>query len=163
MVWIERVVPAHAHSAEEHAKGHKEHKHLDTAAAARWITRDERGEPRLRLVSAADKVVIEIARTDYGNVGFDGSWVAAWYLIDPAVLQSSRPRPRGRHHHLQPPGRRLAPHRGLGQPAQDPVSVESTGPGGSRKTVVQNAAAPAVAPWTRLDGYGRKDYSDYLD
>lgn len=164
MVWIERVIPPHAHSEEEHAKGHQAHKHLDVAAAARWVTRDERGEPRLRLVSAEDKVVIDIARTDYGNVGFDGSWPAAWHLIDPTVLQQLKA--------AAPVGdtttyTRQDAHGRLtvvwNHKLMVPVSVESSGPQGSRKTVVQTIAAPATPPWTRLDGYGKKDYSDYLD
>jgi len=164
MVWIERVIPPHAHSDDEHAKGHKAHKHLDVAAAARWITRDERGEPRLRLVSAEDKVVIEIARTDYGNVGFDGAWAAAWHLIDPAVLQqlkAATPVGDTTTYTRQDANGRLTVV--WNHKLMVPVSVESSGPQGSRKTVVQTIAAPATPPWTRLDGYGKKDYSDYLD
>lgn len=164
MVWIERVVPPHAHSDEEHAKGHKAHKHLDVAAAARWVTRDERGEPRLRLVSAEDKVVIDIARTDYGNVGFDGSWPAAWHLIDPAVLQqlkAAAPVGDTTTYTRQEANNRLTVV--WNHKLMVPVSVESSGPQGSRKTVVQAIPAPATPPWTRLDGYGKKDFSDYLD
>lgn len=164
MVWIERVIPPHAHSEEEHAKGHKAHKHLDVAAAARWITRDEHGETRLRLVSAEDKVVIDIARTDYGNVGFDGAWPAAWHLIDPAVLQqlkAAAPVGDTTTYTRQDANGRLTVV--WNHKLMVPVSVESSGPQGSRKTVVQTIAAPANPPWTRLDGYGKKDYSDYLD
>jgi hypothetical protein len=161
-VWIERVVPAGWHSAHEHAAGDKGHKHLDVAAAARWLQRGKDGKPALQLASAEDKVLVDVAPTDYGNVGFDGSWTAAYHLIDPASLKPLKA--TGTAGDLvtyvsQEPGRTLKVV--WNQRLQYPVLVESSQGPSSRKTVVQPQAA--TPPWNVAKGYQKKDYSDYLD
>lgn len=164
LVWIERVIPEGAHSAEEHAKGHKEHRHLDVTAAARWITSDDKGNPAIRLVSSEDKVVVDVAKTDYGNIGFDGSWIAAYHLLDPAVLQkmtAAKAVGDTTTYTRNDKGAKVTVV--WNHKLQYPVSVESVGTGGSRKTWVQPIAAPAVSPWTALKAYQKKDYADYLD
>jgi hypothetical protein len=167
-VWVERVMPdvAHsgAHSADDHAKAGTEHRHLDVAAAARWISRGADGATEVRLVSTEDKAVVDIARTEYGNIGFDGSWIAAYHLIDPAVLQKMNAvKVDGdlTTYARNDNGSRVTVvwnHR-----LQFPASVESSGPGGSRKTMVRQVPAPKLEPWNKLHGYQSRDYSDYLD
>ncbi|MDB5730932.1 MAG: hypothetical protein JWQ03_827 [Variovorax sp.] len=166
MVWVERVIPQGAHTAEEHRSGGPEHKHLDVAAAARWISRDERGNPQLKLVSSEDKAIVSVASADYGNVGFDGSWASAYHLSDPAVLKKMTPGPRtsqGRWYSQAGNGgqMRLLWNDRL----QLPMQIESQDVRGlSRKvTRVQAIPAPRTLPWTGLNGYATKDYSDFLD
>ena len=93
IVWISRVLPSGAHSDHDHAKGGDEHKHLDASTASRWITRAANGDIHLRLVPNDEKVLVTVTKTDYGNVGFDGSWAAAWSLIDPATLKRMKAGP----------------------------------------------------------------------
>ena len=163
-VWVERIVPAGWHSAAEHAAGDHGHKHLDVAAAARWIRRDAAtGKPALRLASAEDKVLVDVAPTDYGNVGFDGSWMAAYHLIDPASLkglQDTGTRGDLTTYVSREPGRTLKVV--WNRKLQLPVSVESSQGPSSRKTVVQVQPTRAV-PWDATAAYQKKDYSDYLD
>ena len=166
MVWVERVIPAGAHTPDEHRRGGAEHKHLDVAAAARWISRDGRGAPQLKLVSAEDKAIVGVASADYGNVGFDGSWAAAYHLSDPAVLKQMTPGPR------TPQGQWYSRAGTGGQMRllwndrlQLPMQIESQDARGlSRKvTRVRAIPAPRTLPWTGLDGYATKDYADFLD
>lgn len=163
-VWIERVVPAGWHTEHAHASGGKSHKHLDVAAAARWVQRDAAGKASLRLASAEDKVLVDIAPTDYANVGFDGSWTAAYHLIDPASLQklkavgTSGDLTTYASDDKERPLKVVWNHR-----LRYPVLVEASQGPSSRRTVVQAQARAATAPWDATRNYQRKDYSDYLD
>jgi len=162
-VWIERIVPPGWHVDHEHATGDKAHKHLDVAVAARWLQRDKAGKPALRLASAQDKVLVDVAPPDYANVGFDGSWTAAYHLIDPASLKKLRPSGTAGDlttYTSKDKDRSLKVV--WNDRLQYPVLVESSNGPSSRRTVVQ--AQPAGAsPWDATRGYQRKDYSDYLD
>ncbi|MBI2770426.1 MAG: hypothetical protein HYX47_12445 [Burkholderiales bacterium] len=90
-LWVSRVLPADSHSAGGHPKGDKAHKHLYVATASRWITRDATGKAQLKLVPAHGKVVVTVGKADYDSVGFDGSWDAAWGLIDAGTLKRMKP------------------------------------------------------------------------
>lgn len=163
-LWISRVLPSGAHSDHDHAKGGEAHKHLDVSTASRWITRTANGDIQFRLVPNDEKVLVTVTRTDYGNVGFEGSWAAAWSLIDPATLK------------------RMKAGRVVGDlttytlaekdcmlkvvwnaKLQVPVLVESSDKSSRRQTVVQVLGIAASRPWDKLQGFTQKDYTDYLD
>ena len=76
----------HKHHAGEAAE--TGHKHLDTATAARWISRQADGKLVVKLVSDEKRRTFEVGQVDYGNIGFDGSWAAARHLLDPALLKT---------------------------------------------------------------------------
>lgn len=163
-IWISRVLPAGAHSEVEHASAGKQHKHLDVSTASRWITRSADGAALMRIVPNADKVVVNVGKTDYGNVGFDGSWAAAWHLMDPAVLSRMTAgrvvgdlttyslRDKDRKVNVVWNGR-----------LQIPVLVETASGSSRRRTVVEVLGSSATRPWDKLKAYAQKDYSDYLD
>jgi hypothetical protein len=163
-VWIERVVPQGWHSANDHAHADKAHKHLDVSMAARWITQDDAGKVRVRLASQEDKVLVDVDKTDFTNIGFDGSWLAAYHLMDPAALKG-----------MQPIGKKgdLTTYRSADKARhlkvvwndklKVPVLVESVSGASSRKTVVEIKPPDKVLPWQVTQHYTRKDYSDYLD
>jgi hypothetical protein len=163
-VWIERVVPAGWHTADDHSKADKSHKHLDTAAAARWITRGVDGTAGVRLASREDKVLVEVAKTDFENVGFDGSWAAAYYLIDPAALKRMK---------VTATQGDLTTYTSADTNRQLkiiwndklklPVLVESRSGASSKRTTVEVSAQAKTLPWDGIKSYARKDYSDYLD
>ena len=163
-VWVERVMPDAPHSEQDHPHEGAEHRHLDVAAAARWVSRNANGVTALRLVSSEDKAVVDIAPVEYGNVGFDGSWETAYHLIDPAVLKRMKAGKLDgdlRTYERSEQGAKLTVV--WNERLQFPVSVESSGTGGLRRTVVRQLPAPKVEPWNSLSGYQNKDYSDYLD
>lgn len=163
-VWIERVVPAEWHTADEHGKSDPSHKHLDTAAAARWVTRGVDGSVSVRLASRHDKVLVDVTRTDFENIGFDGSWTAAYYLIDPAAL--TRMKRVSTDGDLQTytnieVGRQLKVI--WNDRLKLPLLVESRSGGSSKRTSVEVAPQARTLPWEGVKNYARKDYSDYLD
>lgn len=163
-LWVERVLPAGAHSHEAHAKGGAAHRHIDVSTAARWITREANGDVRLRLVPVDDKVLVDVAKTDYENVGFDGSWDAAWHLIDPAALKRLQRRSQVgelARYGAKDKGRQIDVV--WNTRGQHPVSVASTSGLTQRRTTVQTIAAPKRAPWDHAQTLNKKDYSDYLD
>ena len=163
-VWISRVLPPGAHSGHDHAKGGDAHKHLDVSTASRWITRPPNGDIALRLVPNDEKVLVNVTKTDYGNVGFDGSWAAAWSLIDPATLKRMKAGPVAGDlitYTLAEKGRLLKVV--WNTKLEIPMRVESSDAGSRRETVVQVVGGPASRPWDKLQGFTQKDYSDYLD
>lgn len=163
-VWISRVLPTNTHSDIDHAKGGNEHRHLDVATSTRWITRDANGVLKVRLVPNDQKVLVSVTRTDFGNIGFDGSWAAAWSLIDPATLQRMKSGPASgdlRTYTLLENDRNLKVI--WNTRLQIPTLVQSFDKTSRRETLVQVMATPAVMAWDKLQGYATKDYSDYLD
>jgi hypothetical protein len=163
-VWIERVVPQGWHLAIDPAHADKEHKHLDVAVAARLITHDDAGKLRVRLASRQDKVLVDVDKTDFANIDFDGSWLAAYHLIDPAALKG-----------MKPGGTKgdLTTYLSADKARQlkvvwndklnVPVLVESVSGASSKKTVVEIKPPARALPWQVTQQYTRKDYSDYLD
>ena len=163
-LWISRVLPVGAHSAHDHAKGGDEHKHVDASTAARWITRAANGDIAFKLVPNDAKVIVTVTKTDYGNVGFDGSWVGAWNLIDPATFKRMKASPAVGDlitYTLTDKERDLKIV--WNTKLQVPVLVASSDPTSRRQTVVQVLGTTASRPWEKLQGFTQKDYSDYLD
>lgn len=163
-IWISRVLPAGTHAEHEHANAGKQHKHLDVSTASRWITRGADGIVLMRIVPSADEVVVNVGKTDYGNVGFDGSWAAAWHLMDPAVLSRMT---AGRvvgdltTYTLRDKNRDVKVV--WNSKLQVPVLVETASGRSRRETVVKVLGPSAIRPWNKLKAFAQKDYSDYLD
>jgi hypothetical protein len=171
-VWVERVVPQGAHSQLEHvhaqAGAAKDHKHADLSAASRWIQNDGKGNIRFRLVSMHDKMVVDIAPAEYGNVGFDGSWLAAYHLIDPAILKKLKATEKSGEGqwYESPQSDKSNRVRVLWNPEKEiPLKVISISPNGltSRITTVRVLSQSPAKPWESVGTYTTKDYSDFLD
>lgn len=163
-VWISRVIPAEAQLEHDHKKGGDQHKHLDVATATRWITRDGDKAVLLRLVPNDEKVVVNVTKTDYGNVGFDGSWAAAWSLIDPSTLKRMKASSASGDlttYTLSEKGRNIKVV--WNTKLQMPTLVQSWDKSSRRETAVQVTSSSAGLPWEKLRGFPSKDYSDYLD
>lgn len=163
-LWISRVLPKESHSDQDHAKGGKEHKHIDVTTASRWISRDASGVVQMRLVPHHEKVVVTVSKTDYGNIGFDGSWAAAWSLVDPAALKRMKAGATAKDlttYTLNEKGRAVKVV--WNSKLQMPVSVESSDKTSHRQTLVQVVSSAPARPWEKLQGFTQKDYSDYLD
>lgn len=163
-VWVSRVLPNYAHPDRNHAKDGGEHKHLNLGTATRWISRDSAGAVQMRLVPDNEKVLVTVTKPDYGNVGFDGSWAAAWSLIDPAALKRMRAGPaRGEltTYTLAEKDRKLKIV--WNTRLQIPALVQSSDKTSQHDAVVEVVGKPASHPWNNLGGFVAKDYSDYLD
>ncbi len=167
-VWVERVLPAHAHEQGEHQADAKEHKHLDMDASARWISKVDPQKARLRLVNQFDKQIVNVTAGDYDAVGFDGQWNSAYSLMDPRQIKvlkvSKRAAPAGSQwYEGQKDGNYL---RVLWDYTQAfPRRVESGNSVGTQQRIMQVEVetTPKQMPWQTLKGYQEKDYSDFLD
>ena len=101
----------------------------------------------LKLVPNDDKVLVTVTQTDYGNVGFDGSWAGAWSLIDPAMLKRMKAtKAEGdlTTYTLDKPDGKLRV--AWNAKLQLPVRVESSDKSSRRQTRVQVLASPASLP-----------------
>ena len=166
--WLSRIMPAAAHEEVEPSSGAKNHKHMDVNAASRWVVRTSDGKLRVRIVNAQEKLVVDVAPTDYGNIGFDGRWSTASQLIDPLQLQrmkvSNREAPVGtRWYEGGSRGQRvmlLWDEKGL-----YPRRIESVNAQGSQSSqmVVTREAMPERLPWVGLASFSQKEYADLLD
>ena len=170
-VWIERVLPTASASAASHQAHEQpgdvhdhEHRHLNVATAARWITRGSDGNAELRLVSVQDAVVVGLTKVDWSNVGFDGSWAAASHLVDPAQLarmKTVRTDADTTTLVRDDAGGRLTVV--WDRSAGVPIRVETIDARGVRKTTTERLPMPAVMPWSITATFDKKDYADYLD
>jgi hypothetical protein len=166
--WIARILPAGAHEEADHAAGGKGHKHMDLAAAARWVVRDDAGKLRVRMVNKHEKLVVDVASVDYGNIGFDGQWTSASQLLDPQQIKRMKPLTRS-----APAGARWYEGGGKDVRVQVlwdekdlyPRRIDSANSAGTQRStmIVTREAMPAALPWANLGAYVQKEYSDLLD
>lgn len=167
--WLARVLPPGAHEEADHQAGGQGHKHMDVAAASRWVQRGEDGRLRVRIVDAHERKVVDVGAPDYANIGFDGRWSTASQLLDPAQVgrmkRIDRAAPAGaRWYEGGSPGgakvQLLWDERG-----QFPRRIESSNASGSSRSTMATTREPmpATLPWTTLGGYAVKEYSDLLD
>lgn len=167
-IWVERVLPPHAHEQGEHKSDAKEHKHLDMDASARWITKEDQQKARIRLVNMFDKQIVNVTAGDYDAVGFDGQWNAAYSLMDPRQIKVLKPSKRAapvgsQWYEGTKDGNYL---RILWDAAESfPRRVESGNAVGTQQRMMQVDVVPTPKqlPWQTLKGYQEKDYSDFLD
>lgn len=166
--WQVRIMPAGAHAETEHHAADKGHKHMDIHAAARWVTRTDTGKLEVRLVNAHDKLVVDVSKTDYANIGFDGEWASASQLISTEQIRKMKPSSQNASTGNRWFEMRKGPMtlRVLWDEQQEfPRRIESFNASGLyRSTVtVTPQTMPSTLPWTRIQTYGRKEYSDFLD
>jgi len=166
--WLLRIIPTGAHEDAAHQSGGKNHKHMDVNAASRWVVKGVDGKLRVRIVNAHEKLVVDVAPTDYANIGFDGRWSTANQLIDPAQLQrmkaSTRPAPVGARWY-ESSGRDSRVFLLWDEKNQYPRRIESVNAQGTQSSqmVVTREAMPDQLPWLGLESYSQKEYSDLLD
>jgi hypothetical protein len=125
---------------------------------------------KVEYVDHPNKQVINIVATEFENVNFDGSWVNAYYLVDPLVVMamplSKNKGSEGQlsWHELDRNGifqRVLWDEKNL-----IPREIETGKDDGSvfRKVSIKlNPTVSAKLPWLGTKGYVQKEYSDFLD
>ena len=143
-------------------------KHVDVALAARWIARQGDDKPRLMLVDPLQKTIIDVDRSDFENVGFEGSWAGAYFLVAPNLLASmtrrgARLADGGQWYDLQRAGASI---RVLWDEADRyPREIESVSADGlsSKLLRASKSAGSAARPWQSTANYIRIGYNDLLD
>ncbi|MDD4911528.1 MAG: hypothetical protein PHP57_04485 [Sideroxydans sp.] len=173
-VWVSRVLPKWteranaAHEHKEHGDEH-DHKHFNPIGLPRHVTQEGK-QIKLEYLDIPNKQLINIVATEFENVNFDGSWVNAYYLVDPTVVmsmpQSNIKASDGQlsWHELERNGifqRVLWDAKNL-----IPREIETGKNDGSiyRKVSIKvNPVASSKLPWPDTKGYVQKEYSDFLD
>lgn len=163
-VWQERVLRDRPgqHSGEE------SHLHpKDLGVAARFLSRDASGVLSLTFVHPLGMKIHAESR-DYPEVGFDGSWASAFYLLDPARLASMKPLEL-----KAPKGARWFETRDQTQfmrvlwssELELPLKIEAGSLDGHHLNVteVTPEPLPSKLPWDSLQGMQEKEYTDLLD
>jgi hypothetical protein len=173
-VWVARVLPKWTekalveHEHKEHGDEH-DHKHFNPIALPRHVTQEAK-QVKVEYVDHPNKQVINIVATEFENVNFDGSWVNAYFLVDPSVvLAMPLSKSKGSEgqlswHELNRNGifqRVLWDEKNL-----IPREIETGKDDGSifRKVSIKvNSTEIAKLPWLNTKGYVQKEYSDFLD
>lgn len=167
--WLERVVPPGAHEEAEHQDAGADHKHMDVTAAPRWVSRGADGKLVVRLIDRHGQRAFEVGMADYGNIGFDGQWVTASQLLDPQQVrkmapQQQRPAPAGTRWY-ETGGRDHKVQVLWDEREQYPRRIESSNATGTRRSVMtaSRETMPAKMPWSGVERYHQREYSDLLD
>ena len=171
-VWTERELPAGLREsmAHDHSQAHGPHAghaHDEAQGAPLRVSRAADGKERVEVVLNKTRRVIEVDRAHHGNVGYGGSWDAAYWLVTPASL--ARMEPVGkvkagvqRYRARQAEQTTLVDWDVAGQ---YPRRIERTGAHGLSYDLVTAARLPGplAAPWVASEKFDRGDYSDLLD
>lgn len=168
-VWTARVLPGSVvKDAPGAAEAHR-HKEFNHVALPRHVIM-ENNKVRLEYVDAHERQVIAIPASEYENVNFDGSWVNSFHLLDPKLVAAMPLSSRAsavagaRWRELEKNGvfQRVL----WDEQKQIPLAMENGDRAGTfYRRVDVKLSAPLVGepPWNRLQGYGRKEYADFLD
>jgi len=169
-VWAERILPesAHDHDHEEREKKpeHVGHKHFNGDTAARWLSMQADGKVDVKYVDREHKAVVAIPRSEYGTVGFDGSYAAMANIVPAVLAKSMKAGASAGDAQWRTDKRDGWSHRVLwSESRQLAMKVESVRDDGSvrRLVTVQLKPVAAKAPWDQLAGYAQKRYDDFMD
>jgi hypothetical protein len=166
-VWAYRVLPAHAkiyHEHEEHL-----HSHFNHVVVPRHITFDGH-HAAIDFVDANEKIVVSIEPTEFENVSFDGSWLNAYFLVDPDFVRklpmSTRKSPvtSAHWHETEKDGvfqRILWDDKNMIPLIAESGDLKHTF--FNRVEVQLKSGLSKELPWTNLKGYSQKIYADFLD
>jgi len=166
-VWTRRVLPNLTAGDTTHPN--HEHKDFNHIVLPRHITFDGK-KISVTFINTHDRQVIDIAPTEYENVNFDGSWLNAYYLIDPKtvaampVSQRASTVANARWHEMKKNG--LFQRVLWNEKLLIPLIIETGDQANTffqRIKVSPNAKLAKDLPWLNQQGYAQKEYSDFLD
>jgi hypothetical protein len=156
-----------AHAA--HAHHDHEDKHFNPTVLPRHVSLAG-NEPKVEFIDRDKKLVINIVASEFENVSFDGSWINAYFLVDPQQVVTMP---------LSAKASTIAGARWYEQEKDGvfqrvlwdeqnmiPLEVETGRRDGSllRKVSVKIVSKTGKeTPWANLKGYGQREYSDFLD
>ncbi|MFZ6645576.1 hypothetical protein ACO0LO_07665 [Undibacterium sp. TJN25] len=167
-VWVARVLPKTARQENGDGQAH-EHRHFNHVLIPRHVILDH-GEAKIEFVDAGEQQVVTIPPAEFENVNFDGSWVNAFYLLDPEQLKalpistklSTAAGARWREREKNGVYQRVL----WDEKKQIPLRVETGDRAGTfyrRIDVKPLATVSKDLPWLNIKGFAQKEYSDFLD
>ncbi|MDH5858654.1 hypothetical protein E8K88_09840 [Lampropedia aestuarii] len=173
-IWIEKDQPqalrdslAHGHGGTTNTGPHAGHAHTLAQEAPIMVQRSDTGEVEVQVIIKEMEQLISVEPAHQGNVGYNGSWEATYWVIPPSSLTA-----------LQPVGQprdgiqlyRKFADESMTEVAWDiekqyPRRVLKRGPHDTTfyQLTAEEIDAPEVMPWTLLSHYKTGDYSDLLD
>ena len=184
-VWVARVLPKTAmadhddhepqaqrgadKAIKKAALASEEHKHFNHVVVPHHVTL-ENNKVRIEFIDAVEKQVVTIPPAEFENVNFDGSWVNAFYLLDPEQLKalplstklSTVAGARWREREKNGVYQRVL----WDEQKQIPLVVETGDKAGSfyrRIDIKPLAGLSKDLPWLNVKGFAQKEYSDFLD
>jgi hypothetical protein len=167
-VWSYRVLPGKLAANDTTLPSH-EHKDFNYIVLPRHVKFDG-SKVSVEFINTHDHQVINIVPTEYENVNFDGSWLNAYYLIDPKIVaampvsQRATSAANARWHEVLKNG--LFQRVLWDEKMLIPLMIETGDQKNSffqRISVSANARLIKDLPWSHQQGYTQKEYSDFLD
>jgi len=167
-VWSYRLLPGKM-AANDTTHPNHEHKDFNYIVLPRHVKFDG-NKVSVEFINPRDRQVINIVPTEYENVNFDGSWLNTYYLLDPqavAAMPLSQRASSVAHAHWREVIKNGLFQRVLwDEKLLIPLVIETGDQKNTffqRITVSPNARLVKDLPWTHLQGYAQKEYSDFLD
>jgi hypothetical protein len=168
-VWVMRVLPKTASDSHSHNEATHDHKHFNPVLLPRHVMM-EKGNLKLEYVDRSKKEVINIVASEFENVSFDGSWVNAYFLVDPqqvlAMPLSTKTSTVSGAHWYEQQKNGVFQRVLWDEVNMIPLEIETGKRDGTvfRKVTVTVTAKDQVdSPWQKTQGYQQKEYSDFLD
>lgn len=167
-VWSYRVLPGKM-AANDTSHPNHEHKEFNYIVLPRHVKYDG-NKVSVEFINSHDHQVINIVPTEYENVNFDGSWLNTFYLLDPKVVAampiSQRPSSAAHAHWHEVLKNGLFQRVLWDEKRLIPLLIETGNQKNTffqRITVSPNTGLTKDLPWSHLQGYAQKEYSDFLD
>jgi hypothetical protein len=80
-----RNVPVSSSKKDVHE--HNDERHFDASLSPQLITLKRNGEVDFTFLDLENKIRIEVPKVEFNSVGFSGSWITSYSLVDPAMLK----------------------------------------------------------------------------
>jgi hypothetical protein len=80
-----RNVPASPNKKSSHE--HRNERHLDSTLSPQLVVLKKNGEVDFTFLDLDNKIRVEVPKVEYNSVGFSGSWVDSYSLVDPAIFK----------------------------------------------------------------------------
>jgi hypothetical protein len=69
------------------AHQHRDERHFDSSLSPQLITLKKNGEVDFTFLDLENKVRIEVPKVEFNSVGFSGSWISSYSLVDPTIFK----------------------------------------------------------------------------
>ena len=66
---------------------HRDERHFDSSLSPQLLTLQKNGEVDFTFLDLENKVRIEVPKVEFNSVGFSGSWISSYSLVDPAIFK----------------------------------------------------------------------------
>jgi hypothetical protein len=80
-----RSVPASSGKKASHE--HRNERHFDSSLSPQLVTLKKNGEVDFTFLDLDNKTRIEVPKVEFNSVGFSGSWISSYSLVDPAIFK----------------------------------------------------------------------------